>query len=51
MPENGTPRIQKKGGYSGGRPRSTMGPPPKTPSGSVPPPAPSSDGTPDKKSR
>jgi hypothetical protein len=45
MRENGTPRIEKKGGYSGGRPRSTLGPPPTTPSGSAPPPA-TSNGTP-----
>lgn len=32
------PRIEKKGGYPGGRPASTVGPPPKTPSGSAGPP-------------
>ena len=32
---NGRPRIEKKGGYSGSRPVSSMPPPPNTPSGTA----------------
>ncbi len=28
-------RMEKRGGYSGGRPASTLGPPPQTPSASA----------------
>ena len=40
MPESDSrprPATNKRGGYSGGRPAETMGPPANIPSGSVPP--------------
>jgi hypothetical protein len=41
---NRSARWEKKGGYSGGKPASSMGPPKKVPSGAVTPSQQSSEG-------